>query len=98
MHLLERGIFFHWEEDPAEWSDGDGRQMLAEREIATMRRLFAEVDRLGAETFDCYADADSLRQLAMLGALPRPVAEPTSIQCRSRQKAPVRPPELRFAA
>jgi hypothetical protein len=35
-----------------------------------MRRLFAEVDRLGSETFDCYADAESLRNLVMLGARP----------------------------
>lgn len=97
-YLLDRGIAFRCEEDPAEWVDAEGRSMLAEREIATVRRLFGEVDRLGAETFDCYADAESLRELAMLGALPRPVAVLTSIDCRSRRSRSMRTPELRCAA
>jgi hypothetical protein len=89
LHLLERGLCFHWEEDPAEWG-------LAEREVAKLRRLFGEVDRLGAETFACYADADALRQLALLGALPRPLVEPTPISCRSQRAS--RAPDLRAAA
>lgn len=96
MHLLERGIAFSTEEDPAEWHDDAGRQVLADREIATVRRLFAEVDRLGAETFDCYADADALRQLALLGALPRPVA---GLEGRTRRAVVAgQQEELRFAA
>ena len=77
LHLLERGIAFRCDEDPAEWG-------LPMREVATMRRLFAEVDRLGSETFDCYADAESLRNLVMLGARPT----------ESQQRVP----ELRRAA
>lgn len=69
MHLLDLGVVFHWEEDPAEWVDGAGHRVLADRDVATMRRLIAEVDRLGAEAFDCYADAEALRQLALLGSL-----------------------------
>ncbi len=99
LHLLERGIVFTCEEDPAEWLDDAGQQVLALREIATVRRLFGEVDRLGAETFDCYADAVALGQLALLGALPRPVA---CLAARSRRKAAAAPElvqeELRFAA
>lgn len=71
MHLFERGICFRCEEDPTEWVDAAGRALLCDREIATVRRLFGEVDRLGAETFACYADAESLRQLAVIGALSR---------------------------
>lgn len=96
MHLFERGISFRCEEDPAEWVDVEGRSMLTEREIATVRRLFTEVDRLGAETFDCYADAESLRELVMLGALPRQVAAP--IDCRSRRGRTARSSGLRFAS
>lgn len=82
MHLLDRGFPLHWEEDPAEWTDAAERR-LADREVATFRRLIAEVDRLGAETLDCYADADALRRLAMLGVLdPRPTRP-------ARERSPV---------
>jgi hypothetical protein len=57
LHLAGRGVQFELEADPAEWVDVAGRQALGMREIATFRRLVAEVDRLGAITFDCYADA-----------------------------------------
>lgn len=63
-HLLDRRIAFHQDSDPAEWLDADARPALAVKEVATFRRLIAEVDRLGAEAFDCFADADLLRQLA----------------------------------
>jgi hypothetical protein len=69
MHLLDLGVVFHWEEDPAEWVDAAGLRVLPDRDVATMRRLIAEVDRLGSEAFDCYADAEALRQLALLGSL-----------------------------
>lgn len=67
LHLIDRGVQFHEEADPAEWLDASGRQALTMKEIATFRRLVAEVDRLGAVTFDCYADAQRLRDLVTLG-------------------------------
>lgn len=65
-HLFDRRIDFRLEEDPAEWLDADGRFALQAREVATFRRLVAEVDRLGGEAFDCYDDVERLRQLRML--------------------------------
>ena len=65
-HLRDRRIVFHIEEDPAEWLTLDGRSALSDREVATFRRLVAEVDRLGAVTFECYADAERMRQLTLL--------------------------------
>ncbi len=59
-HLVDRGVRFQLEADPAEWLEASGRQALGVKEIATFRRLVAEVDRLGAVTFDCYADAQRL--------------------------------------
>jgi hypothetical protein len=71
-HLLDRGVQFDVEADPAEWCDVEGRQALNVRDIATFRRLVAEVDRLGAVTFECYADAERLRaQTPPFLALPR---------------------------
>jgi hypothetical protein len=58
LYLLDRGIVFRCDEDPAEWG-------LPERQVATLRRLFAEVDCLGAVTFDCYADAEALVERAL---------------------------------
>ncbi len=72
-HLRDRRILFHIEEDPAEWLTFDGRPALSEREVATFRRLVAEVDRLGVVTFECYADAERMRQLTLLG-FPAPAA------------------------
>ncbi|MFZ5442002.1 MAG: hypothetical protein ACOZQL_18495 [Myxococcota bacterium] len=70
-HLLERRVAFHQDTDPAEWLDDEGRAALSIREVATFRRLIAEVDRLGATAFDCFADAQRLRELATLGVLGR---------------------------
>ena len=64
-HLLGRGISFHWSEDPGEWIDATtGHHSLSEREVPTVRRLFAEVDLLEDPTV--YDDARSLRKLAAL--------------------------------
>ena len=65
-HLFDRRIDFRLEEDPAEWLDANGRFALQPKEVATFRRLVAEVDRLGGEAFDCYDDVERLRQLRML--------------------------------
>lgn len=69
MHLKARGVCFELEADPAEWVTDDGRAALDTREVATFRRLIAEVDRLGAEAFDCYADARRVQELP--ACLPR---------------------------
>ncbi len=63
-HLLARGIAFHWEDDPGDWVDRNGRQVLPTREVRTVRRLFAEVDLLDDPA--CYDDAASLLKLASL--------------------------------
>ena len=63
-HLLARGISFHWEDDPGEWVDRSGRQLLPTREVRTVRRLFAEVDLL--DDPGCFDDALSLLKLATL--------------------------------
>lgn len=63
-HLLARGISFHWEDDPGDWVDHAGRQLLATREVRTVRRLFAEVELL--DDPGCFDDALSLHKLALL--------------------------------
>lgn len=63
-HLLSRGISFHWDDDPGDWVDRSGRQLLATREVRTVRRLFAEVDLLDDPR--CFDDARSLQKLAVL--------------------------------
>jgi hypothetical protein len=66
-HLLARGITFHWDDDPGDWVDDRGRQVLPTREVRTMRRLFAEVDLL--DDPGCYDDALSLLKLASLAGV-----------------------------
>lgn len=56
-HLHDREVAFELDSDPSEWVDLRGRPALSVKEVARFRRLVAEVDRLGAEAFDCYADA-----------------------------------------
>ena len=63
-HLLARGISFQWQDDPGEWTDSSGKQLLATREVRTVRRLFAEVDVL--DDPGCFDDARSLLKLATL--------------------------------
>ncbi len=63
-HLLARGISFRWEDDPGDWTDSSGKQVLPTREVRTVRRLFAEVDLLDDPR--CFDDALSLLKLATL--------------------------------
>lgn len=63
-HLLARGFSFPWEDDPGDWVDAHGRQLLPTRDVRTMRRLFAEVDLL--DDPGCFDDARSLLKLASL--------------------------------
>lgn len=88
LHLLDRGIPFRLEQDPSEWG-------LADREVATLRRLIAEVDRLGAEAFDCYADAEALQSLDVFKLIARPThtAEPRSLPALSHSSRAGAPQE-----
>ena len=64
-HLLGRGISFHWKDDPSDWvCPRTGEPLLSDPEVPTVRRLFAEVERLADP--GCYEDANSLRKLAAL--------------------------------
>lgn len=63
-HLLTRGISFHWEDDPATWVGDEGEPALAAPEVASVRRLLAQVETLDEPA--CYDDALSLLKLAML--------------------------------
>lgn len=63
-HLLTRGIAFRLQDDPGDWVDAKGEQLLPSREVRTVRRLFAEVDLL--DDPGCYDDAVSLLKLAAL--------------------------------
>lgn len=63
-HLLGRGISFHWEDDPGDWVDREGRKTLSAGEVKGIRKLFTQVARLKDPR--CYDDALSLFKLAVL--------------------------------
>lgn len=68
LFLLNRGISFHWEDDPSDWVEIDsGRRCLTKREAAAVRRGFAEVTRLDDER--CYSDACKALRYTLVNGL-----------------------------
>ena len=61
-HLLTRGISFHWEDAPADWTDEFGKRALTGTEATNIRRLFAQVVELKDDR--CYTDAIRLLKRA----------------------------------
>ncbi|MFO0599812.1 MAG: hypothetical protein U0228_31175 [Myxococcaceae bacterium] len=67
LHLLERGISFHWEDDPAYWVNISGARCLTDDEVRQVSRAFAQVEAL--DDPHRYDDAPELLRFALeLGA------------------------------
>lgn len=76
-YLLEKGISFHWEDDPSEWVNVEsGAPVLTTREAERVTQLMDAV--AGLDDPGCYTDAVSLLRLALLCGVERVAEVPAS--------------------